>query len=246
MPNSCPAWRNYQSAWNIHYRLFFLYTLPSKITFKFNCVIFYRNFKLNILICSQKIVNSAFTGEIKIPDVSIFCLTEPNAHWWAYRIGRPLSSVRRPHTLNIFSSETTGPIKVKFHMELLWDGGTKVYSNSSGRMTKMAAMPIYSKNLKKSSLEPKGRWPWNLVCSIRCLSTTKFFQMMTLGWPWPILWQGQIWSLTHLYEKKVKQCIFRNYCCLWFETSNRWQKWQEVSVDIITSVCPLPWAVYMY
>ena len=28
-----------------------------------------------------------------------------------------LSSVRRPHSLNIFSSETTGPIKVKFHME---------------------------------------------------------------------------------------------------------------------------------
>ena len=38
--------------------------------------------------------------------------------WWAYRIGRPPSSVvrrrRRPHSLNIFSSETTGPIKVNF------------------------------------------------------------------------------------------------------------------------------------
>ena len=66
--------------------------------------------------------------------------------WWAYRIGRPLSSVfvrRRPHSLNIFSSETTGPVKVKFHMELLWDGGTKVCSNVPGHMTKMAAMPIY-------------------------------------------------------------------------------------------------------
>ena len=54
---------------------------------------------------------------------------------------------RRPHSLNI--SETTGPIKVKFHMELLWDGGTKVCSNGPGHMTKMAAMPIYGKNLKK-------------------------------------------------------------------------------------------------
>ena len=106
--------------------------------------------------------------------------------WWAYRIGRPLSSVvrrpsyvvvrrpsyvvvrHRPHSLNIFSSETTGPIKVKkIHMELLWDGGTKVCPNSPGHMTKMAAMPIYGKNLKKSSsLEPKDWWPWKLVCII--------------------------------------------------------------------------------
>ena len=73
---------------------------------------------------------------------------------------------------NIFSSETTGPIEVKFHMEPPWDGGTEaklhmeppwdvgttVCSNVPGHMTKMAAMPIYGKNLKKSSSpEPKGR-----------------------------------------------------------------------------------------
>ena len=34
-------------------------------------------------------------------------------------------------------------------MELLRDGGTKDCSNGSGHMTKMAAMAIYSKNLKK-------------------------------------------------------------------------------------------------
>ena len=28
--------------------------------------------------------------------------------------------------------------------------------NGPGHMTKMAAMPIYGKNLEKSSLEPKG------------------------------------------------------------------------------------------
>ena len=37
---------------------------------------------------------------------------------------------------------------VKFHMELLWDGGTKACSNGPGHMTEMAAMPIYGKNLK--------------------------------------------------------------------------------------------------
>ena len=56
--------------------------------------------------------------------------------------------VHCPHSLKIFSSETTGPVKVKFHMELLWDGGTKVWSNGPGHMTKMATMPIYGKNFK--------------------------------------------------------------------------------------------------
>ena len=42
-------------------------------------------------------------------------------------------------------------------MELLWDGGTKVCSNVPGLMTKMAAMPIYVKNLKKSFVWEKGK-----------------------------------------------------------------------------------------
>ena len=49
---------------------------------------------------------------------------------------------------NPVSSETTGPIKVKFHMEPPWDGETKVGSTGPGHMTKMAAMPIYGKKLK--------------------------------------------------------------------------------------------------
>ena len=51
------------------------------------------------------------------------------------------------HSLNIFSSETTRQIKVKFHMELLWDRRTKVYTNGPGHMTKMVAIPIYGKSL---------------------------------------------------------------------------------------------------
>ena len=56
---------------------------------------------------------------------------------------------------NIFSSETTGPIKAKFHMQTPWDGGTKVCSNGPCHMTKMAAMPIYGKNLKKNNSSPE-------------------------------------------------------------------------------------------
>ena len=68
------------------------------------------------------------------------------------------SSVRRPSTFSKdFSSETTGPISIKFHMQPLYRGGKKVCIFCPGHMTKMAAMPIYGKNLKKSSSpEPLG------------------------------------------------------------------------------------------
>ena len=61
------------------------------------------------------------------------------------------SSVRRPSSTfsNIFSSETAWPIKAKFYVEPPWEGGTKVYINGPGHMTKMAAMPIYGKNPSK-------------------------------------------------------------------------------------------------
>ena len=69
-----------------------------------------------------------------------------------------LSSVCRPSTFSKdFSSETTGPISIKFHMQSLDRGGKKVCIFRPGHMTKMAAMPIYGKNLKKSSSpEPLG------------------------------------------------------------------------------------------
>ena len=68
---------------------------------------------------------------------------------------------------NIFSSVTAWPIKAKLYVEPLWERGTKVCVNGLGYMTKMAAMPIYGKNLDKSSPpEPIARFQRNLVCSI--------------------------------------------------------------------------------
>ena len=74
----------------------------------------------------------------------------------------PASVRRRPYIRtstfsNIFSSETAWPIKAKFYVEPPWEGGTKVYINGLGHMTKMAATPIYGKNpSKSSSQEPVG------------------------------------------------------------------------------------------
>ena len=64
----------------------------------------------------------------------------------------------------------------------------KLNTNELGYTTNMAAMPIYGKNLKKSSSpEAIDRWPWNMVCIIVYVSTTKVVQIISLGWPWPIL-----------------------------------------------------------
>ena len=82
-------------------------------------------------------------------------------HLWFFSSPEPLGSKgelivypysgarcrRRQQCLNIFSSETTLPIKAKFYVESPWEGGTKVYINGPGHVTKMAAMPIYGKNL---------------------------------------------------------------------------------------------------
>ena len=131
-------------------------------------------------------------------------------------------------------------------MESPWAGGTKVCSKGPGHMTKMAAMPIYGKNLKKSSsLEPKGWWPWNLVCSIWCSSTTKFVQMMTLGWPWPILRKGQIWSLMLLYGKKGKTMDFSETIVVYdlkLATDDQSDKKFLLSSKFcpLGAVCPLP------
>ena len=82
-------------------------------------------------------------------------------------------------------------------------------------MTNMAAMPIYGKKLKKSSsLEPIDRWPSNLVCSIVYGSSTKVVQIITLGWPWPILRQGQFGHIVFCMGKTENYLFFGNDCSL--------------------------------
>ena len=56
------------------------------------------------------------------------------------------------HVLNHLASQS----QISYGASMGW--GTKVCSNGPGHMTKVAALPIYGKNLKKSSSpEPKGR-----------------------------------------------------------------------------------------
>ena len=55
--------------------------------------------------------------------------------------------------------------------------------------------------------ETKGQWPWDLVCSIEAVVSTRFAQTMNPFWPWPTLWQGQIWFLC-IYIGKILKCSF--------------------------------------
>ena len=51
--------------------------------------------------------------------------------------------------LNIVFSQTIGPIELKFHVKTPSDKLAKIYTKYFGHMTKMAATPIYGKNLLK-------------------------------------------------------------------------------------------------
>ena len=51
--------------------------------------------------------------------------------------------------VNIVFSQTVGPIELKFHVKTPYDKSAKIYTKHFGHMTKMAATPIYGKNLLK-------------------------------------------------------------------------------------------------
>ena len=105
-------------------------------------------------------------------------------HWWAFRIGRPPSSVFMCVCMCMY-------VNIFKHI-LLWNHWANQSQISYG-----ASFTF--------SLEPKGRWSWNLICSIGSSSTTKFIQMV---WPWPILRQGQLRSPVLLYGEKGKTMDF--------------------------------------
>ena len=93
-----------------------------------------------------------FRGGVScLPAALLFSLPEPSCSQGEL-IVYPCSGVLCHHCchcqqcFNIISSKTAWPVKAKFYMEPPWEERTKVYINSLGHMTKMAAMPIFGKN----------------------------------------------------------------------------------------------------
>ena len=52
-------------------------------------------------------------------------------------------------------------------MEHLWEGGTKVYINGPGHMTKMAVMLIYGKNLLLQNQKTYDLETWHAASEIK-------------------------------------------------------------------------------
>ena len=87
-----------------------------------------------------------------------FSAQDPKAPGDLINIDRDLSAALSAWSAfsNDFS-ETAGPISVKFHIQHPGSGRLKICLNGPGLMAKVATMPIYGKNLKKSSSpEPLG------------------------------------------------------------------------------------------
>ena len=115
---------------------------------------------------------------------------------------------------NCFTIVTAGPIEAKFFVESPWDKGTKVCSNNSGHMTKVAAMPIYGKNLKNLLLliqKAHDLETWYATSGTQVLQN--LFTWRPCVDPDLLLWQGQIWALLLLcvcVGGELQQWIFRN------------------------------------
>ena len=87
-------------------------------------------------------------------------------------------------------------------------------------MTKMATMPIYCKNPKKSSSpEPIEQQPCNLICSILYACTTKIVQIMTLSYLDLFYANVKFGPIGFCMSKSENYVLFGNYC------SHRPQKW---------------------
>ena len=105
-------------------------------------------------------------------------------------------------------------------MEPPWDGGTKVCSNSVGHMNKMAAMPIYGKNLKKKIFFPRTQKPMTLKLGMhlgaRVLSnddpglTLTYFTAMSNLVPYAFVWEKcktmDFSETIVVYDVKVGRC----------------------------------------
>ena len=85
---------------------------------------------------------------------------------------------------DVFFSETSWTFFIRFHMWPSVERMLTVWSNGFTPLNKMAVMP--------SSPELRKLWGWILEYSIGDSKSTKFVQMMILGWPLTFLWYGQI------------------------------------------------------
>ena len=122
------------------------------------------------------------------------------------------------HFQTSFPEKPLGWLKSNL-MDPPWDEETKVYSNSPGHMTKMAAMPIYAKILKLLLL-------WNQksddLGSWYTASGTSVLPNLFKWWRWVDLdlFYGKVkfCPLCFCMGRRLNNGFFRNYCSLWYQS----------------------------
>ena len=144
---------------------------------------------------------------------TFFSSPEPKAPRWAISIPVTPSSVRpssvRQHFQTSSPLKPLGQLNSNFIWRLLRMGEWKFVQMFLVTWPRWLPCPYMVKTLlKSSSPEPEGRWPLDLVCSIRDVGPTKFVQTMILGWPWPTKRQGQICFLMYLNGIFFEKLIF--------------------------------------
>ena len=97
-----------------------------------------------------------------------------------------MDMIRRPSSSSstiskIFFSETTWPIKLKFYVEPPCVAAFKFDRKIHVTWPIWPPRPYMVKTTQKSSPEPAGRFPRNLVFTISDSSPLTFDKMMTLG-----------------------------------------------------------------
>ena len=102
-------------------------------------------------------------------------------------------------------------------MEPSWDGGTTGCSNGPGRMTKMAAMPIYGKNIKKILSGTKRLITLKVDMQHRIL---EYYQVCSNADPGLTLTyftaRSNFVPYAFILEEGKTIDFFRNYYSLWY------------------------------
>ena len=119
-----------------------------------------------------------------------------------------------------FFLETAWPIEAKFYVEPPWDGGTKVWSNGLYHMTKLAAMPIYDKNLKKIIFSGTKR-PMTMKIGMQHW-VLEYYQVRSNDVPGMTLTcfmpRSNLVPYAFVWEKVKRRIFFRNSCSLLYKS----------------------------
>ena len=90
-----------------------------------------------------------YSDTMEVYDTTNDCKLNEYMEMYMYQTHTPCYSLTFVISLisNSFCSKAIGQTNIKLHIEPSWGKGTQIYQISWGHMTKMAAMPMYSKIL---------------------------------------------------------------------------------------------------